>query len=47
MVKPAQVVLSLRKTGSGHGWQELNKIFGIGEVGKIEADYGETTRLCV
>lgn len=47
VVKPAQVVLSLRKTGSGHGWQELNKIFGIGEVGKIEADYGETTRLCV
>lgn len=44
-VKANQIVLSLRKLNDGHAWQELHKIKGIGETGRIEPDYGETTTL--
>lgn len=44
-VKPNQIVLGLRKLNDGHAWQELHKIKGIGETGRIEPDYGETTTL--
>jgi hypothetical protein len=44
-VKPKQVVVSLRKLNDSQPWQELHKIKGIGETGKIKPDYGETTTL--
>eukprot|EP01043_Picozoa_sp_COSAG02_P004917 COSAG02_NODE_130_length_34758_cov_80.817767_37_plen_340_part_00 len=44
-VKPKQVVISLRKLNDSQPWQELHKIKGIGETGKIKPDYGDTTTL--
>ena len=46
-VKPSQVVVSLRKLDNNHAWQELHKIYGIGETQRIEKDYGDTTNVVV